>query len=361
MSDKENTSLHDTVDNSSPSPDRSAFKTRLARFSYLATKTAKPTKQRKDTRDGNDKGDGRKRKRQASRSIPAAEPVLKKSQTAKMKLASEVKTTSKTAAQSLTRRIPNNLVDSLSPGLPLVMCGVNPGLETARTGHAYAHPSNRYWPIMHEAGVTPIRHRPSETHSLQELYGIGHTNIVSHPTRTEAEITRQEYLAGAAELEAKIRVFRPKVVAIVGKGIWETWVEYRTGARMGTAAGRRRLRELGLREGFEYGWQEEKLWIGRTGAVDEQGNRDEGVNESWNGARTIVVTTTSGVAARFARDGGAERLRIWRPLGEWFEPLREEWIRKREQQQQIESGEGVKTEDNKDETETDKDASVKSE
>lgn len=216
---------------------------------------------------------------------------------------------------------------------------------------------------MHEAGITPIRHHPSETHSLQQLYGLGHTNIVSHPTRTEAEISRREYLDGAAELEAKMSVFRPRAVAIVGKGIWDTWVEYKTGARLNTATGRRRLRELGLSETFEYGWQDERLWIGRTGDVSGHGDEDEDVKEgeSWEGARTIVVTTTSGAAAQFARNGGAERLRIWKPLGDWFAPLREEWIMKRierEQQYRVELQDGVKIEEDREEQDKTKNESV---
>jgi hypothetical protein len=42
----------------------------------------------------------------------------------------------------------NNLVDSLRPGLILVICGLNPGLQTAATGKCYSqasfYPSSLY-------------------------------------------------------------------------------------------------------------------------------------------------------------------------------------------------------------------------
>lgn len=37
------------------------------------------------------------------------------------------------------------LRDVLEPGLICVFIGLNPGIMTARSGHAYAHPSNLFW------------------------------------------------------------------------------------------------------------------------------------------------------------------------------------------------------------------------
>lgn len=139
-----------------------------------------------------------------------------------------------------------------------------------------------------------------------DLYGIGHTNIIpSIASQGAKDLTTQDYLAGAAVLESKVRELRPEAVMIVGKGIWEEWVRYRTGRKYDKK-----------RDGpFEYGWQKEELWIGRT--VDEDGE------VSWEGARTFVVTTTSGASSSHTKE---ERLAIWRPMGEWYTPRREEWM-----------------------------------
>jgi thymine-DNA glycosylase len=37
------------------------------------------------------------------------------------------------------------LPDVVAPNLLILFVGLNPGLQTARTGHAYAHPSNLFW------------------------------------------------------------------------------------------------------------------------------------------------------------------------------------------------------------------------
>ncbi|KAK5945517.1 uracil DNA N-glycosylase Thp1 [Knufia obscura] len=202
----------------------------------------------------------------------------------------------------------NNLKDSLCPNLILVSIGLNPGIQTGRTGHAYSHPTNRYWPTLHASGITPVLHKPSETHDLMDMYGLGHTNIItSIASRDGSTLTTADYMSGAAALDAKIRRFRPEAVAIVGKGIWLEWIRYKKGRKFNVK-----------RDGFEYGWQDPELWIGRK----------EG---EWEGARTFVTTTTSGASTSHSKE---ERVAIWRPLGEWFEPRREEWMKRRREEKE---------------------------
>ena len=44
--------------------------------------------------------------------------------------------------------------DLLRPGLKLVFCGYNPSLRSGATGDHYAHPGNRFWRVLHAAGIT---------------------------------------------------------------------------------------------------------------------------------------------------------------------------------------------------------------
>lgn len=92
--------------------------------------------------------------------------------------------------------------DHLKPGLKLLFVGYNPSLYSARTGHHYANPNNRFWKVLHEAGLTPRRFRPEEDAQLLQ-FGYGFTNIVARPTQTAAER------------------YCPKVVCYVGKGVYE--------------------------------------------------------------------------------------------------------------------------------------------
>lgn len=110
--------------------------------------------------------------------------------------------------------------DHLRPGLRLLFCGFNPSIRSAETGHHYANPNNRFWRIIHEAGITERRYQAEEDRDLLEQ-GIGFTNIVARPTKTAAEITKEEYQRGSAALREKLMKLKPRVVCYVGKGVYQ--------------------------------------------------------------------------------------------------------------------------------------------
>ena len=192
----------------------------------------------------------------------------------------------------------NHLVDALRPGLQLVFIGLNPGLMTAETGHAYAHPSNLFWKLLHSSGITDYRHPPSDTYALQEIYGIGNTNICARPTRDGSGLSKQELEDGVPILEEKMRRFRPDVACIVGKGIWDTIYRVRFGGG----------KKVQGKEEFRYGWQDRAMWLGRE--VNEETGE-----VIWEGTRTFVATTTSGLAAGMRP---AEKEAVWKELGDWI-------------------------------------------
>lgn len=49
--------------------------------------------------------------------------------------------------------------DVVGPGLRVLFCGINPGLLTAETGHHFARPGNRFWPVLLLC-TSPIRLTP---------------------------------------------------------------------------------------------------------------------------------------------------------------------------------------------------------
>lgn len=114
-----------------------------------------------------------------------------------------------------------SIPDHLAENMNLLFVGFNPSLRSGETGHHYANPHNRFWKILHEAGLTERRYNAAEGSKLLADYGYGFTNIVARPTRTAAEITKEEYREGAALLKEKLRRYRPKVVCYVGKGVYE--------------------------------------------------------------------------------------------------------------------------------------------
>jgi TDG/mug DNA glycosylase family protein len=134
------------------------------------------------------------------------------------------------------------LPDVLAPGLRVVFVGINPSLESGRVGHHFASPGNPFWRLLHASGFTPVLLRPDEDARLVDL-GLGLTNVCARPTRSAAELTRQEYERGVRELVRKVEAFRPSVLALVGvtlaRVVLPESAEVGPGARSATLAGAR--------------------------------------------------------------------------------------------------------------------------
>jgi double-stranded uracil-DNA glycosylase len=108
------------------------------------------------------------------------------------------------------------LPDILAPGLPIVFCGINPGMRAAASGRHFAGRGNRFWRVLHLAGYTPELLGPEDDRLLLE-YGYGLTTAVSRPTARADQLSSAEIAAGASRFEAKIRRYAPGVVAFLGK------------------------------------------------------------------------------------------------------------------------------------------------
>ncbi|MFD4601283.1 G/U mismatch-specific DNA glycosylase [Streptomyces sp. NPDC058464] len=103
----------------------------------------------------------------------------------------------------------------LADGLHVLFCGINPGLMTAATGHHFARPGNRFWPVLHLSGFTPRLLKPAEQGELLS-YGLGITNVVARATARADELTAEEYAQGGRLLTAKVERVRPRWLAVVG-------------------------------------------------------------------------------------------------------------------------------------------------
>ncbi|MZD06455.1 G/U mismatch-specific DNA glycosylase [Streptomyces sp. SID5785] len=105
--------------------------------------------------------------------------------------------------------------DVVAGGLSVLFCGINPGLMTAATGHHFARPGNRFWPVLHLSGFTPRLLRPDEQDELLS-YGLGITNVVARATARADELSPAEFREGGRLLEAKVERLRPRRLAVVG-------------------------------------------------------------------------------------------------------------------------------------------------
>ena len=111
------------------------------------------------------------------------------------------------------------LRDVVAPRLSVLFCGINPGLYSAATGNHFARPGNRFWPALHAAGFTPRQLHPSEQRELLRS-GYGITNLVERTTASADELAPEELVAGRRRLAAKVRRYRPKIVAFLGVGAY---------------------------------------------------------------------------------------------------------------------------------------------
>ncbi|MFE6780185.1 G/U mismatch-specific DNA glycosylase [Streptomyces sp. NPDC057702] len=105
--------------------------------------------------------------------------------------------------------------DVVAPGLRVLFCGINPGLMSAATGHHFARPGNRFWPVLHASGFTPCRLRPDQERELL-TYGLGITNVVARASARADELDAEEYREGGRVLRAKVARLRPAWLAVVG-------------------------------------------------------------------------------------------------------------------------------------------------
>src|SRR3954463_5861363 len=111
------------------------------------------------------------------------------------------------------KRVP----DLVAQNLIVLFAAITPGLSTAAIGRHFGRPGNRFWPALHGGGFTPRLYSPFESDLLLDL-NLGITNVVDRAPARADELTDDELRAGGQRLEAKVKRWRPPVVAFVGIG-----------------------------------------------------------------------------------------------------------------------------------------------
>jgi TDG/mug DNA glycosylase family protein len=108
----------------------------------------------------------------------------------------------------------HRLPDQLRADLRVVFVGTAASTRSASVGHYYAHPGNRFWRALHEAGITSRRYQPNEFASLLEL-GIGFTDLSKSGAGMDHQIARQSF--DVAGFKAKIQTYHPRTIAFTSK------------------------------------------------------------------------------------------------------------------------------------------------
>jgi double-stranded uracil-DNA glycosylase len=109
--------------------------------------------------------------------------------------------------------------DVIAPELDVLFCGVNPGLWSAAVRHHFARPGNRFWKALHLSGFTDTLIEPAGERELLD-YRLGVTNLFDLATRSANELSRPQLQEGAKRLDAKVRRWKPRCVAVLGIGAY---------------------------------------------------------------------------------------------------------------------------------------------
>ena len=146
--------------------------------------------------------------------------------------------------------------DLIGPGLKLLFVGINPGLWTAAVQTHFAHPGNRFYPALRQAGIvlrtiSPADGMTDDDRAHLQARGIGISNLVRRATARADELSAAELHAGGERLLGLVAEHRPAVVAIAGI----TAYRQAFGVR-GAAAGRQPLTDDDERR-----WSGAALWV----------------------------------------------------------------------------------------------------
>ena len=110
----------------------------------------------------------------------------------------------------------------------MLFVGINPGVRSALTGHHFAGFSNRFWKLLFSSGLVPEPVSYLDDDRLPE-WGYGITNVVARATRGIDELQPEEYVAGRSRLRAKVRRYKPAIVAFVGITVYRAMFPERQG------------------------------------------------------------------------------------------------------------------------------------
>jgi len=114
------------------------------------------------------------------------------------------------------------LRDILTPNPRLLFVGINPSLRSEQVGHHFASPGNPFWKLLYASKLIPEPLTCDDDKRLLE-FGMAMTNLCARASRSAAELTRKEIVAGKAILAKKIKRVGPEVVAFVGLSIYRDY------------------------------------------------------------------------------------------------------------------------------------------
>ena len=116
------------------------------------------------------------------------------------------------------------LPDSLREGLDIVFVGINPSVNSARAGHYFYTPTNRFWPAVNMSGLFPIpMSRETDYRCLE--FNIGFTDVAKRPSASASAMTAKDFREGTRVLKEKLLRYQPRFVCFNGLTAYNAYLK----------------------------------------------------------------------------------------------------------------------------------------
>lgn len=130
----------------------------------------------------------------------------------------------------------STLPDYLKGDLDIVFIGLNPSAYSARVGHYFANPRNRFWAALNRSEMVGRDLSPEQDATLLD-YGIGCTDVVKRPTPQASDLSAADFRQGIPVLQAKLVKYRPRIACFHGMMAYNAYLKYGEGVAEKSALG----------------------------------------------------------------------------------------------------------------------------
>ena len=122
------------------------------------------------------------------------------------------------------------LPDHLQEGLDILFVGLNPSQYSAKVGHYFANPRNRFWPAFNLSRLVTRQVSAEEDATLLDD-GIGFTDVAKRPTPMGSGLRAADFRQWAPVLKEKISRFAPRLVCFHGLMAYKAYLQHGEGVK----------------------------------------------------------------------------------------------------------------------------------
>ncbi|MCW3050989.1 MAG: mismatch-specific uracil-DNA glycosylase [Chthonomonadales bacterium] len=110
--------------------------------------------------------------------------------------------------------------DILAPNLDVIFVGAAASHSSARAGHCYAGPTNKFWLLLFQSGFTPRKLRPEEDGDVLQ-YGIGLTCLYPYLATSANHLLPMPTADRRRHLQEKLFRSQARFLCFNGKDVYQ--------------------------------------------------------------------------------------------------------------------------------------------